>query len=98
MIPKKNQGQIVGDFRLRQGRQLLAIAIALLLIVLLAMMHHRPDLFGDLSKKTLIAMQSIVVAAFIGFSSVNWRCPSCGKYLGSNIYKLGCRKCGARFK
>jgi hypothetical protein len=98
LIPKRDHNQIVENFRLRQGRQLLAIAVALLLIVLLAMIHHRSDLFGDLSKNTIFAMQAMVIAAFIGFSSANWRCPSCKKYLGSDIYKRGCRKCGTRFQ
>jgi hypothetical protein len=98
LIPKKDRNEIIADFRLRQGRQLLGIAVALLLIVLLAMIHHRSDLFGNISKSAILSMQAMVIAAFIGFTSVNWRCPSCNKYLGSNIYKRGCSKCGAGFQ
>lgn len=97
-MPKRDRKRIVENFKLRQERQLLAIAVALLLIVLLAMIHHRSDLFGNISKGAVFAMQAMVIAAFIGFSSANWRCPSCNKYLGGNIYKRGCRKCGARFQ
>ncbi|MFI5294603.1 MAG: hypothetical protein ACHQ0Y_06200 [Thermodesulfovibrionales bacterium] len=97
-MPKRDQKRIVENFKLRQERQLLAIAVALLLIVLLAMIHHRSDLFGNVSKSAAFAMQALVIAAFIGFTSANWRCPSCNKYLGSNIYKRGCRKCGTRFQ
>jgi hypothetical protein len=98
LLPKRDHNRIVEDYRLRQGRQLLAIAIALLLVVLLAVINRRSDLFGDLSKDTIFAMQVLVIAAFIGFTSANWRCPACRKYLGRNIYKKGCGKCGARFQ
>jgi hypothetical protein len=34
------------------------------------------------SKDTLVAAQLVVMSAFIGFTAMNWRCPSCNKYLG----------------
>jgi len=98
MIQKRDHNRIMQDFRLRQGRQLVAIAVALLLITFLALLHNRPDLFGQLPKNTTLAAQLIVIAAFIGFSSVNWRCPACKKYLGPDIYRHICRKCGARLR
>ena len=82
---------------MRKARQVLAIAAALLLIVLLALIH-RFDLIENLSKDTIFGMQVIVIAAFIGFTSANWRCPSCKQYLGRDINKQGCRKCGTRFQ
>jgi hypothetical protein len=97
LIPKRDPNQIVEDFILRRDRQVLAIAAALLLIVLLAVIH-RSNLFGGLSKDTIFGIQVMVIAAFIGFTSANWRCPSCKKYLGTDINKHGCRKCGARFR
>jgi hypothetical protein len=97
MTQKPDQYQIVQDFRLRRGRQLLAIAAAMLLIFFLALIHHRSDLFGHIAKNTIFSMQLIVIAAFAGFTAVNWRCPSCKKYLGRNINKPGCEKCGTRF-
>ena len=98
MIQKRDHSQIMQDFRLRQGRQLVAIAVALLLITFLALLHNRPDLIGDLPKNAILATQLIVIAAFIGFSSVNWRCPACKKYLGPDIYRQICRKCGTRLR
>ena len=97
-MTKKDHNQIVEDFKLRRGRQHIAIASALLLIVLLAVIHRWHGLFGNLSKDAIFAAQVIVIAAFIGFTSYNWRCPSCKKYLGRDINKHGCRKCGARFR
>ena len=98
MTQKRDNNQIMQDFRLRKGRQLVAIAAALLLIIFLALLHNRPDLFGQLPKNTILATQLIVIAAFIGFSSSNWRCPSCKKYLGPDINRHICRKCGTRLR
>lgn len=28
------------------------------------------------------------------FSAINWRCPSCGKYLGNSMNPSTCGKCG----
>ncbi len=94
----RNTEEIKRDFRRRQSRQLIAIVLALLMIVLLAAVHKRSDLFGDIPTKTVSGLQFIVVAAFIGFSAFNWRCPSCGKYLGPDIKRALCRKCGARLR
>ena len=96
MAQKKDHNQIVQDFRLRRLRQIRAIAAAMLLIIFLAVIYNRPGPLGNLSKNTIFSLQVMVIAAFFGFTSVNWRCPSCNKYLGRNINKLGCRKCGTR--
>ena len=98
MTQKRDHKQIMQDFRLRKGRQLIAIATALLLTIILALLHNRPDLFGQLSKKTILGMQLIVITAFIGFSSFNWRCPACKKYLGPDVNRHGCGKCGSRLR
>jgi len=98
MRPKKDDARTMQDFRLRQGRQFIAIATALLLIVFLALLHNRPDLFGQLPKNAIMGAQLLVIAAFIGFSSANWRCPSCKKYLGANINRRICGKCGTRLR
>jgi hypothetical protein len=56
---KKDHKQIMQDFRLRKDRQFVAIAVALLLIVFLALLHNRPDLFGQLPKKTILVTNSL---------------------------------------
>ena len=94
----KDHTQIMQDFRVRKSRQVRAIAAALLLIIFLAVIYNRPGPFGNLSKNTIFSIQAMVIAVFFGFTSVNWRCPSCNKYLGRDINKLGCRKCGTRFQ
>ena len=98
MIQQRDDKQIVRDFRLRQGRQFLAIAVTLLLLLFFALLHKRSDLFGELSKSTILAAQLVIIAVFIGFSALNWRCPSCKKYLGTDINKRICKHCRTRLQ
>lgn len=95
---KKDHTQIKREFWVRQGRQLVAIALALFLVILLAVIYKRDDLFGAFSNTALLAAQVIVITSFIGFTAYNWRCPSCNKYLGSNINKRGCSHCRTRLR
>ncbi len=97
-MSKKDGRQIMQDFGARLGRQLLAIGVALFLVLFLAVLYKRPTALGEFSRNTIFGVQIIVIAAFIGFSRVNWRCPSCNKYLGNNISRRVCRKCGSRLR
>jgi len=97
-MQKNDDKQIAREFWLRQGRQFLAIAIALFLVLLLAIVYKRQDLFGEYSKNTIFAAQLAVIAVFISFTAFNWRCPSCRKYLGRDINKRVCRHCRARLR
>jgi len=97
-IEKRDDKQIAREFWLRQGRQLLAMAVALFLVLFMAVVYKRQDLFGEYPKNTLMAAQLVVITAFIGFTAINWRCPSCKKYLGKDIYKRACRHCKTRLR
>ncbi len=95
-MEKKDRNRIMQEFRTRQSRQFIAIAAALFLVILSAVIDKRPDLFGEVSRNTLFGAQVAIIAAFIGFTGFNWRCPSCRKYLGSDITRRICKKCGTR--
>ncbi len=97
-MEKKDRNRTMQDFRLRQNRQFIAIAAALFLVLLSAVIYRRPDLFGEFSKSTLFGTQVAIIAAFIGFTGFNWRCPSCTRYLGNDINRRICKKCGARLR
>lgn len=94
----EKRDRIVQDFRSRQNRQFIAIAAALFLVLLSAVIYRRPDLFGEFSKSTLFGAQVAIIGAFIGFTGFNWRCPSCTKYLGNDVNRSICKKCGARLR
>lgn len=97
-MQKRDDEQIMREFGVRQNRQFLAIAVTLVLLLFLTLIYRRTDLFGELSKQTILAAQVVVIAAFIGFSAFNWRCPSCKKHLGTDISRRICRKCGTRLR
>lgn len=97
-INRNDDKQIKSEFWQRQGRQILAVAIALFLVISVAVVYKRHDLFGEFSKSSLFAAQLVVISAFIGFTAINWRCPSCKKYLGKDIHKLMCRHCKTRLR
>jgi hypothetical protein len=94
VIKKRGNEDIMRDFALRRGRQHLAIAVTLFLLLFLTLLYSRPNLLGELSKNNAIAAQIVVIAAFICFSAYNWRCPSCDKYLGADINRRSCKGCG----
>ena len=98
MIQERDNKQVVRDFGLRKSRQLLAIAATLVLLLFLVLLHKHPDLIGEFSKDTIFAAQIVLIAAFIGFSAFNWRCPLCKKYLGSDISRRICKNCGTRLR
>ncbi len=98
MKHKNDPEKIIRTFHIRQNRQILEIAAALFLVLLTAVIYKRPDLFGALPKSLLFGIQAVLIGAFIGFSAINWRCPSCNKFLGRDVHQDVCRRCGARLK
>lgn len=98
----KNQNddreRIMRLFRVRQTRQIIAMTVALFLVLLVAVVHKRPDLFGTYSRGALFAVQAISIAAFLGFTNWNWRCPACSAFLSSDIHRRRCKKCGAHLQ
>lgn len=92
---RSDDDRIRREFRVRQTRQIIAVASAIFLVLLAAVIYKRPDTFGEFSPLHLFAAQAICIAAFIGFTAVNWRCPSCGRHLGGDINRVRCRRCGA---
>jgi SNF family Na+-dependent transporter len=97
-MEKRDEQTIMRDFTVRQTRQIVAIAAALFLVLLLAALYKRPDLFGNFSQYSLSVLQAMLIIVFVNFTAFNWRCPSCRKYLGSNINRRVCRRCGARLR
>lgn len=97
-MQRRDDEQIKREFGVRQSRQFLAIAVTLVLLLFLTLIYRRSDLFGELSKQTILAAQVAVIVAFVGFSAFNWRCPLCKKYLGSDIGRRICRRCGTRLR
>jgi hypothetical protein len=97
-MQKNENNHIMLDFRLRLNRQHLAMALTMFLLLFLVLVYKRSDIFGEFSKNSIVASQIILIGVFIGFSAINWRCPSCNKYLGGDINRRICKKCGTRLQ
>jgi hypothetical protein len=95
---KKDSNQVMKEFHVRQSRQIVAVAIALFLVLLCGVVYKRSDLFGAFSKGRLFGAQIACIAAYIGFTSFNWRCPACDRHLGHDLFRRRCKKCGARLR
>lgn len=98
MMLKRDYNKIRKEYKARQDRQIVAIAVAMFLMLLAAVLYKRPDLLGAFSGRTLFGLQAISIASFLGFTAYNWRCPSCDKHLGGNVHRQRCGKCGARLQ
>ena len=95
---KKDPQQILQEFRARQNRQFIAIALSLFGVMLCAVIYKRPDIFGEFSKSMLFGAQAVIIVSYVVFTSYNWACPSCANYLGADITRRICKKCGARLQ
>jgi len=91
-----SEEQIRAEFAKRQGRQSVANAAAMLLIVVFALLYARPAWLGLNSRGTIFPAQIVVIAVFIGFTYRNWRCPACNRHLGGDLYRHICGKCRVR--
>lgn len=51
-----------------------------------------------LSDQAFLTVVGVVILGFFVFSLVNWRCPSCGAYLGQRLNPRECNACGATLR
>lgn len=91
-----NPARIRAEFAKRQGRQSAAIAAAMLAVIVLALLYARPEWLGPNPRREIFSAQVVVLAAFIGFTYQNWRCPACSRHLGGDLRRRACRRCGVR--
>jgi len=83
--------QLVKDqFRVRFRRQLVLIAIMLPAVI--AAKLNSEEIRSPLE---LAALAVVFVGLILTF--INWRCPSCNRYLYRRIYPSSCPRCGVTF-
>jgi hypothetical protein len=97
-MPRKDEQQVISEFGVRRTRQLFIMGAAIFFVFFLALVHDRPALFGEFSKNAIFTAQAVIIALFVGFSSYNWRCPSCGKFLQKDVFISSCKHCGSRLR
>ncbi len=97
-MEQRDEQRVKQEFQARRTRQVIAIAAVIAIMVLVAVLFRRADLFGGFSKGTIVKVQILVILLFVNFTAFNWRCPSCRKFLGSDIGRQTCKNCGIRLR
>ena len=72
----------------------IGISSGLVLIMIVLILGAQMALPAELRSSGI----ALIVLLFVNFTAYNWRCPSCRKYLGSDIGRHSCRNCGVRLR
>ena len=99
MPENNNKDKIIAEFGRRKRLQLIISIPIFIIIILFIIIHDKPDFtaLGIPFIELLYIFMAVISAAII-FSIYNWRCPSCGKYLGKGIDPKFCPKCGVKLQ
>jgi hypothetical protein len=90
----RSNTEISEAFKRKRTRQILAVGpFVLAFIALLSVEHNSTGIFG-LPRNIVLGIAFALIISILIFSFVNWRCPSCNKYLGKAINPKFCSKCG----
>ncbi len=91
--------EIKAEFAVRRRRQLLLLIPVILMFAFAILVGTgKLPVPVDPDSATPKVVLFLVVAACVGYSWVNWRCPACNGYLGRGIEPKHCRNCGAQLR
>ena len=87
------------DFTRRRTRQWLLVIPGILGVIILRTLPKSGDtgILGINTTVLLIAGIAIILGV-IALTVINWRCPSCSKYLGRSINPKFCGGCGFQLR
>jgi rubrerythrin len=92
----RSNAEIIEEFIKKRTRQIMAVGpIVLAFIALLSVENNPTGIFGLAPSTILVAAFAVIISVLV-FSLLNWRCPSCNKYLGKAINPKFCSKCGTQ--
>jgi hypothetical protein len=96
MESNRSNAEIIAEFKKKRTRQIMAVGpIILAFIGILSVENNPTGIFG-LAPSTILVTAFAVIISVLVFSFLNWRCPSCNKYLGKAINPKFCSKCGTQ--
>ncbi len=88
---------IFNQFKTRKRKQWMATGPAVLAIVLIFLAEEGgAESVAGVPIPVLGPFCFIVILGVLVFSFMNWRCPSCGSYLGKKINPRYCSHCGVQ--
>ena len=96
MESNSSNPELIAEFKKKRTRQFMAVGpIILAFIALLSVENNPAGIFGLAPNTILVAAFAVIISVLV-FSFLNWRCPSCNKYLGKAINPKFCVKCGTQ--
>lgn len=91
--------KIKSEFKKRRIRQIMAtIFILPIMGMLFYASENQNSLPFGLSYDQVGIVSLVIVTVIMIFSFINWRCPSCKKYIGKKMAPNHCSNCGVKFK
>ena len=98
MEVSRSNAEIIAEFKKKRTRQIMAVGpIILAFIGLLSVENNPTGIFGLAPSTIMVAAFAVIISVLV-FSFLNWRCPSCNKYVGKAINPKFCSKCGVQLK
>jgi hypothetical protein len=93
------ESELRAEFGRRRLRQWLVVIPVVISIVIIRFASDSGDpMFYGVPTNVAIGAAFVLLIGAIVFSLINWRCPSCSKYLGKGINPSYCQKCGFKLK
>jgi hypothetical protein len=98
MEPNESSVEIREEFKKKRVRQIIAVFPMILAFIGLVSVEGNPaGLFG-LPPNIVLGLSFALIISILIFSFLNWRCPSCEKYLGKAFNPKFCTKCGTQLR
>ena len=98
MEPNESSVEIREEFRKKRVRQIMAVVPMILAFIGLVSVEDNPAGLLGLPPKIVLGLSFAVIVSILIFSFINWRCPSCEKYLGKAFNPKFCTKCGIQLR
>ena len=95
METNKSKEEIIAEFKKNRTRQIIAVFPMLLAIFVLLSVEYNPEGLLGFPPSTILAISIGLIVLVLVFSRINWKCPSCQKYLGKAFKPKFCSNCGA---
>ncbi len=92
----RSNAEIIEEFKKKRTRQIMAVGPIILAFIGLLSVENNPTGTFGLAVTTILVTAFAVIISVLIFSFLNWKCPSCNKYLGKTINPKFCSKCGTQ--
>ena len=87
------------EFKKRKKKQIIIAAILVpAMIMMVFTSEAQYEVIEGVENQTFTFLGLGAIIGGVIFSLINWRCPSCSKYLGKNINPKFCTHCGTELQ